>query len=255
MARPKITSQQSPSWFAASVAVHVALVAGSMYLGRSKPAIAAPPLVVELMAPEAPPPAPLPPPEPEPAPPPKAVTKLARFDERPKFEPVPPPPAAAQAGKTLTIDDKDAPPDADAMVQGQHDDYVGGVTTSDGTSSRAVGDGRARGGGGPPPAVRPKVADVDRSAKATLFLTAWNCNHLFPGAATNAGVRHAVVHLFVRVGADGTPLGVKNVDDPGYGFGAAARKCAFQQQFRPARDRVGRPVLGDTALFAVGFHS
>ncbi|HEU4410320.1 MAG TPA: hypothetical protein VFS43_34005 [Polyangiaceae bacterium] len=254
MARLTNSSPRPPSWFLASAFAHGALLWAGLHAGPPRHASAAPPLIVELAAAEAPKPPPPAPPPPEPEPPPKAAPKLVKVDDRPKFEPAPPPPAAAQAGKTLTVDEKDAPPDADAMVQGQGDDYAGGVTTSDGTSKQAVGDARARGAGGPPPAP-PRPPEVDRSAKASLFLTAWNCDHLFPKAAANAGVRHALVHLVVRVGADGKPLGVRNFDDPGYGFGDAARKCAFQQQYRSARDRSGHPVMGDTALFAVGFHS
>jgi protein TonB len=217
------------------------------------------PLIVEIMAPEVRPlpPEPPKPPEPEPEPAPKAPPKYIKVAEKlpkpPELEPPPPPPAAAQAGKTLTIDDKDAPPDADAMVQGLGDQYVGGVTTTDGSSKRAVTDGRAR-GAGPPPAP-PRPPEVDRSAKASLFLTAWNCDHLFPRAAANAGVRHASVHLIVRVGSHGEALGVRNLDDPGHGFGEAARKCAFQQQYRSARNRIGQPIQGETPMFAVGFHS
>lgn len=246
-----------PAWFLASALVHGALWLVGLRVGTHGHLALAMPLIVEIMPAEARPPPPEPPkaPEPEPEPAPKAPPKYVKAEKLPKppeLEP-PPPPAAAQAGKTLTIDDKDAPSDADAMVQGQGDQYVGGVTTIDGSSKRAVTDGRAR-GAGPPPAP-PRPPEVDRSAKAALFLTAWNCDHLFPTAAANAGVRHASVHLVVRVGPHGEALGVRNLDDPGHGFGEAARKCAFQQQYRSARNRAGQPILGDTPMFAVGFHS
>lgn len=245
-----------PPWFVASVVTHAVLLWAGLHFIPRRNAEVPPVMVVEIATAAAQPPPPPPPPTaPEPPPPPKAPPPpkpvKAEPTKQPELEP-PPPPAAAQAAKTLTIDDKDAPPDADAMVQGEHDQYAGGVTASNGTSAKAVSDVRAKGAGAPAP---PKTADVDRSAKAALFLTAWNCNHLFPTAAENAGVRHAQVHVLVRVSTDGRPLGVKNFDDPGgYGFGDAARKCAFQQQFRAARNRAGEPIVGDTAVFTVGFH-
>jgi protein TonB len=226
-----------------------------LHFAPRRVAAGVPPLVVEIAAaePARPLPPPPPPPPEAPPPPPKAPPPKVKAETAPKQPDLaPPPPAAAQAAKTLTIDDKDAPPDADAMVQGEHDQYAGGVTTSDGTSARAVSNVRAKGAGGPPP---PPAPEVDRSAKASLFLTAWNCDHLFPAAAINARVRHASVHLVVRVGPDGRPLGVRNLDDPGYGFGAAARQCAFQQSYRAARNRAGQPIVGETSIFSVGFHS
>ncbi|HEU4536629.1 MAG TPA: hypothetical protein VFS00_21035 [Polyangiaceae bacterium] len=258
MKGPLLLRFHPPGWVLASVLVHGALLLVGLRVGAANHPALAMPLVVELMAAEVrppPPPEPPKPPEPPEPPEPKAVTKLVKAEKAPKPPELapPPPPAAAEASKTLTIDDKDAPPDADAMVQGLGDQYVGGVTTSDGTARRAVTDGRARGGGPPPPPPPPPA--VDRSAKASLFLTAWNCDHLFPRAASNAGVRHASVHLIVRVGPHGEPLGVRNLDDPGHGFGEAARKCAFQQQYRSARNRAGQPIQGDTPMFAVGFHS
>jgi periplasmic protein TonB len=52
---------------------------------------------------------------------------------------------------------------------------------------------------------------------------------------------------------DGTPLSVNVVNDPGHGFGRAARMCALTRRFTPALDRTGQPIAGATPPFVVRF--
>jgi protein TonB len=57
----------------------------------------------------------------------------------------------------------------------------------------------------------------------------------------------------VDTDADGTALSARIVDDPGFGFGEEAMRCAMSWRYVAARDRQGRPVRGSTLPFAVQF--
>jgi protein TonB len=69
----------------------------------------------------------------------------------------------------------------------------------------------------------------------------WSCP--FPPEADADKVDIAVVRLWITVRADGTPSDAAIVDDPGHGFGRAARECAMARRYRPALDRNGVPIL------------
>lgn len=43
------------------------------------------------------------------------------------------------------------------------------------------------------------------------------------------------------------------VNDPGHGFGEAARACALREPCEPAKDAAGRPVAAETKAFRVRF--
>jgi protein TonB len=79
----------------------------------------------------------------------------------------------------------------------------------------------------------------------------WTCP--WPHAAGELGVNHATAHAIVDADAEGRPLAVRIVDDPGYGFGEEAKRCALSWRYMPALDRDGRPVRGSTQPFAVQF--
>jgi protein TonB len=214
-----------------------------------------PPSEVLLEAYEAPPPTPAPQPEeikpvenqkPEPIVQ-KNVAKLA--------SPATALPAAAQAGKTLTADDDAAGDVADfTMVQGTGTEYVGGTTSSIGTSAKAVR-GPATAVPPPPRAVvgtRNAAAvgpDLSRSPRPSG--PDWNCSYLFP-KDPDAG-DYATVSIVVTVGIDGTPKSVAVLRDPGHGFGAAARTCAMSQRYAVGLDRQGSPTLATTPPITVRF--
>jgi TonB family protein len=67
----------------------------------------------------------------------------------------------------------------------------------------------------------------------------------FPAAADKAGVDTAVATLRVKVDATGTVTDVTIVEDPGHGFGAAAKACTAKASFEPARDPSGNAVAGE----------
>jgi protein TonB len=96
------------------------------------------------------------------------------------------------------------------------------------------------------------VFDLDQSRPASFAgSTSWNCP--FPPEADADDVNQAVVSLVVTVGPDGSPVSVKVLSDPGSGFGAAARRCAFAQHFTPALDASGRRIAGTTQPIRVRF--
>ena len=169
-----------------------------------------------------------------------------------------PRPAAAQAARVLGFDEIGDDAVDFTMVQGAADAYVGGVTSSEGTSERPVYDQRAFGAGVKPSAPKPKrrVAKrraplVDRSVPARPLAKSWDCG--FPKAADAAQIHRAVVRLVVTVAADGTPVGASVLSDPGHGFGERARRCAMSRRFGPARDQTGRPITATTAPITVRF--
>lgn len=205
-----------------------------------------------------------PPPPPPPAPPvvpdQPAPKEVEREVARPQQSPRAPQPVAAQAGKTLTAADDAGPSDlADfTMVQGEGSEYVGGTTTSVGTSKLAVKGPvgvvgpTQRGPVGPVKRpVEAVVSGPDQSRRATPLRADWNCSRLFP-SDPEAG-DYAAVLIAVTVQADGSPANVAVIRDPGHGFGAAARACAMSQRFNPAWDREGRPISATTPPITVRF--
>ena len=64
--------------------------------------------------------------------------------------------------------------------------------------------------------------------------------------------RSVIAKSFAQ-GRDGRADSAKVVSDPGYGFGQAARQCALETRFIPARDRDGKPVAGETRPFNFRF--
>jgi protein TonB len=195
---------------------------------------------------EEPPPPPPPPPEPEPEPEPQPIHPVAAAT---------PPPAPAQAGKVLAADpDPDEPVDltGNTIVQGDAENYVGGVTASKGTGTQAVYNAVPSGTGPPAPPPPPvQVKKEDQSRQATPLSGSWNhCG--FPAEADIEQVNYARVTVAVTIGADGTASNASVVQDPGYGFGALAKRCALREHYQPAKNRDGVTVTA-TQLITINF--
>jgi hypothetical protein len=203
-------------------------------------------------------------------PPPPAPVEPAPVAEEPTSPSAPeapapeeaPAPAAAQAGAALVAEPSpDEPVDLTGesftIVSGQGDKFAGGVTEAAGTSKDAVYDQRARvggvpGGTGTAPAAKGPVAGPDKSRPARPLGGSWNdCG--FPAEADMEQVDAGVVSLIVTVGTDGRAKSAIIQSDPGYGFGAHARQCAFRKTYEVALDRAGNPVVSTTAPFRVRF--
>ena len=178
--------------------------------------------------------------------------------------PPPPPPPAAQAGKILSApEDPDEPLDmtGDGFVTGDGDEFVGGVTAAAGTGSVATYNPAASptgkpGGTGtatkaPPPPPKPKGPDRSRSATIAGGTSWSSCP--FPPEADVDQVDYAVVTLVITVRPDGTPRSVRVLNDPGHGFGRAARLCALSKRYTSALNRDGKAIVGTTPPIRVTF--
>jgi biopolymer transport protein ExbD len=75
----------------------------------------------------------------------------------------------------------------------------------------------------------------------------------FPKEADAKRIDSAAVLVMVTVGANGKAEQVRILDDPGSGFGEAARQCAMARSYRPARDANGQPIRGSTAPFRIRY--
>jgi protein TonB len=188
--------------------------------------------------PEPPPPAP----EPEPAP---------QFKPPPAPDiPPPAPPAAAEAGKVLAAEaDPNEPLDLTGftIAQGNAESYAGGITASSGTSKTAVHDLTAKptgvvGGRGTAPTSN---SSVDLSRPAAPVSRSWNCP--FPPEADIEQINYMRVSVVVQVSAEGNPKSVEVLNDPGFGFGRAARQCALKQAYRSAMNRNGQAIAHSLA--------
>ena len=189
-------------------------------------------------------------------PPPEEPKEPPPSSPPPKAEkPVAAAPAAAKAGQVIAAKE-DEPVDFTkfSMVQGSNGVYAGGVTASSGTSNQAVTDRNARPNGvvgGKGNVDGPGPADVSRAAAPAS--RDWNCSHLFPAEADANDINSALVSVVVTVRPDGAAQTVTVVNDPGHGFGRAARTCAMSQRYAPALDRAGQPTIGKTTPFTVRF--
>jgi protein TonB len=197
-----------------------------------------------------------PPPEPPPEEKPPEPEEKPPKEEEPPPPANAPPPAPAQAGKVLTADpDPDEPVDltGNTFVQGTGDTFAGGVTSSTGTSKTAVREASPVGSADAPPskAVAPGPAAPDRSREATPLSGSWNdCG--FPAEADIEQINNARVVLSVTVSADGQAKSATVIQDPGYGFGALAKRCALRKSYRPALDRTGNSTTA-TQVVKINF--
>lgn len=162
-------------------------------------------------------------------------------------------PIHAQAAAVLTRQSEtNEPVDmTDGFVVGTADTYAGGITASQGTSSRVVHNvgqpggltkAKSSGAGSPVAATGPNRA----RAPSIVGTTEWRCP--FPSEADAEGANHAVATLRIIVDVRGLPTGVLVLRDPGYGFGREARRCALDKHFEPALDHAGIPIEGKVTL-------
>jgi protein TonB len=152
--------------------------------------------------------------------------------------------------------DPDEPVDltGDGFVQGTGDTYAGGVTTTAGTSKSAVRDMHAIGAGTDAPTTAKVVSNaprVDRSKAAAPLSGSWDhCG--FPAEADIEQVNYARVSIAVTISADGHAQSANLIQDPGYGFGALAKRCALRERFSPALGKDGSPVTA-TQVITINF--
>jgi periplasmic protein TonB len=144
-----------------------------------------------------------------------------------------------------------------SFVTGSGSTYAGGVTQANGTSKTAVYNPAAvatgvPGGTGTAPAP-PPPPKVDKSKVAGLLGSVdWN-DCPFPPEADAEQRDQAFVMIQVKVKPDGSPENVTVLQDPGFGFGREARKCAMRKKYSQALDADGNPIGGQTKPFRVRF--
>lgn len=206
---------------------------------------------VEVAEQKPPPPPPVEEPKPEPEPQARVPSRGAQAEA--------PPPAPAQAGKVLTAaTDPDAPLDltGDGFVSGDGDRYVGGVTSSKGTSQTPVRqaltkpEGKVGGTGkGKPDA---DLTKPDLSRAPVPIDTAWNdCG--FPPEADTDQINYMRVRVVVTVGLDGRAQKVTVLTDPGHGFGRLAQQCAYRKTYGVGLNSEGKPIVSTTPPIGITF--
>jgi protein TonB len=73
----------------------------------------------------------------------------------------------------------------------------------------------------------------------------WNCP--FPPEADIEQINYMRVSVVVQVNSEGNPKSVEVLNDPGFGFGRAARQCALKQSYRSALNREGKAIAHSLA--------
>ncbi|HSY40576.1 MAG TPA: hypothetical protein VLA79_13640, partial [Polyangia bacterium] len=154
------------------------------------------------------------------------------------------PAAPAQAGQIAAASTAPLDFTGSAFVVGSGTSYAGGATTSTGTNRKAAvgavapngtGDGAAR----------------SRAQPVTLDQAAWTCP--WPAEADARQVDQETVVIRVAVGIDGRADRVDVLQDPGFGFGPAARQCALATRFGAARNPAGDPIAALSPPIRVHF--
>ncbi|HSS38600.1 MAG TPA: ferric siderophore ABC transporter substrate-binding protein [Polyangia bacterium] len=191
-----------------------------------------------------------PPPPPPPAEPPAPAAQAAPSPAREHVRSVAhhAPAAPAQAGQIAAA--ADAPLDftGSAFVVGSGSTYAGGTTTARGTSRAPVTGAVAPNGHGDG-----QVAARSRAKPVSLDQASWNCP--WPAEADARQVDQETVVIRVAVRPDGRVERADVLDDPGFGFGRAARDCALSSRaFAPALDANGAPVGGMSPPIRVHFY-
>lgn len=192
-----------------------------------------------------PPPPPPPAPAPEPAAPAPPIARAAPRVHAPAAHHAPA--APAQAGQIAAASDAPVDFTGSAFVVGSGSSYAGGTTTARGTSRAPVSGAVAPNGQGDG-----RAAARSRARAVTLDQASWNCP--WPAEADARQVDQETVVIRVAVRADGRVDHVDVLDDPGFGFGRAARDCALaSRSFAPALDPQGAPVAAQSPPIRIHF--
>jgi protein TonB len=211
-------------------------------------------------APPEPPPAPPqaePPPDPAEPDPPDPPEPPAPNEKEDPYEDLDRPPPPAEAAKVLTApsDPEQPPAPSDTtFASGEGTGRSVGLVAGDGTGNRTTYDPRAQVGNKPikrlndwKSSSQQGYPDLTRAASPFYGVDS-GC--AYPSGADG---EVAVVTVIVTVGADGKALHVEVLDDPGMGFGRAARTCAMRHPYRAGRDASGKPVVSKTPPVRVRF--
>jgi periplasmic protein TonB len=158
------------------------------------------------------------------------------------------PAQAAKAGQILSRSDAaNDPLDlTGGFINGSAAAYVGGMTTTAGTSRtavHAVAVAPSAAMPGEKQAGRSLVPDASRRPRM-VGGSSWRCP--FPVEAD--GIDQATVDLKVEVDVSGHVRSAAVASDPGRGFGREARRCVLDKQWQPALDQAGGAITGTTMV-------
>jgi protein TonB len=190
-------------------------------------------------------------PEPEPPPPvPTAYKPPPDETQPPDEDPYPdePPPQAAAAPDVLTVpNDGDMSGDGWDIVDSDDPNSIpgSGYSSNRGKSTKHVeskyasdkGDDNSKSKRPPRPRKPPPEPKESLARAARPRDTNWSCP--FPPQADLHQIHRAVAVVSVTVGPDGRATSASVAVDPGYGFGANARRCAMSKTYQPALDKDG----------------
>jgi protein TonB len=178
-------------------------------------------------------------PEPQSQPTRERPPAAARSPERLKAQP------PAKAGNALVRAPASSEPVdfGDNLAVGAGSAYAGGATTSAGTSAETV-EGPVSLAPKPPP--EPAAEAPDLSRPVALADPDWTCP--WPREADDAQIDEQEAVVRVVVGPEGRGESASVVQDPGFGFGAQAARCAMDADFLPAHDRSGRPARATSSI-------
>ena len=157
------------------------------------------------------------------------------------------PAAPAQAGQVAVASTSPVDFTGTAFVVGSGPSYAGGTTTTTGTNRKAAAGNVAPNGTG-----TGEGGARSRARPVSLDQAAWNCP--WPAEADARQVDQETVVIRVAVGADGRADRVDVLEDPGFGFGRAARQCALSTRFGAARGAAGAPIAALSPPIRVHFY-
>ncbi len=95
------------------------------------------------------------------------------------------------------------------------------------------------------------ASGAGRGQGVQLASRRWDC--AWPAEAEHEDILEQLVPIRVVVTESGVVERVDVLSDPGYGFGAAARRCARSARFSAARDASGRLIRAQSAPIHVRF--
>jgi periplasmic protein TonB len=231
-----LAERREGAWLAPSlIAALVTHLAAALVLPGSRGSLPEPPpITTEIidLEPAVPPPE-SPTPEPEPA---AHSEPLKRATIQRPSAPAPSPPVALPLLTESSNEGADLVDLTDTLVLGSASaaggrGVPGGVASGTGSAVTSSQGLRSLSGS----------AEPSRARAASVWGEPdWNCP--FPPEADINGVDRAVTTLRVELSGQGAVNRVAILRDPGHGFGAAARRCAFGKRYNPALDPQGRPI-------------
>lgn len=142
----------------------------------------------------------------------------------------------AQAGKVIAAESQERVDLTDnVFIQGTGSAYVGGVTTAQGRGMTARSSLKSKGR-----RVEPKRRANSKARSVRLSAKDWKC--AWPQEAVDQRIYQQTVVIKVIVNPEGRVDQAIVLDDPGFGFGEAAKRCALVTAFSPAVNREGEAI-------------